>query len=195
MTAKQALVVLLFVPFLVFATVNEEAAGHPESGGSGFIPNIINFVILFGALFYFLRKPLGAMLTNKSNLVRDLLADARSEREKADAKLAEARTQVETLENEAARLKAQAMTDGRDETARIKETTVKEAERIRTLATQEVALRLKAGIRELKEYTAGLAADIAETKMKARLTEADQVALIDRSIDRLKTAHDESAAR
>ncbi|MHB8055040.1 MAG: F0F1 ATP synthase subunit B family protein [Candidatus Aminicenantales bacterium] len=195
MNAKRALAVLLLVPFLVFATVNEEAVEHQESGGSGFLPKIVNFVILFGALFYFLRKPLGAMLTRKSNLVRDFLTEARSEREKADARLAEARVQVATLKNEAARLKAQAFTEGKDETVRITESAVKEAARIRTLAAQEVAVRLKAGIRELKEYTAGLAADIAEAKMKARLTEADQVALIDRSIDRLKTIHEERVAR
>jgi F0F1-type ATP synthase membrane subunit b/b' len=195
MNAKRALTVLLLVPFLTFATINEAAAEHAESGGSGMVPKIVNFVILFGALFYFLRKPVGAMLTNKSNLARNLLAAARSEREKAEGRLAQARVQAAALENEAARLKAQAFTDGKDETARIKEAAVKETERIRTLATQEVAVRLKAGIWELKKYTAGLAADIAESKMKARLTEADQVALIDRSIDRLKTVHEESAAR
>jgi len=194
MSAKRVAAVLLLVPFLIFATVNEEAAQQHESGGSGMLSKVVNFVILFGALFYFLRKPLGAMLTEKSAHVRELLDDARKEREKAEARLAEARIQVETLEHEAARLKTQALSDGRAETDRIRETAAKEAERIRTLASQEVAVRLQAGIRELKEYTAALAADIAEAGMKARLTETDQAALIDRSIDRLKTIHDESSA-
>lgn len=194
MNAKRVLAVLVLVPFLIFATVNEEAAEGHESGGSGMFSKVVNFAILFGALFYFLRKPLGAMLTGKSTHVRELLDDARNEREKAETRLAEARVQVETLEHQAARLKTQALSDGRDETDRIRETAARETERIRTLASQEVAVRLQAGIRELKEYTAGLAAEIAEVRMKARLTEADQAALIDRSIDRLKTIHDESSA-
>ncbi len=57
------------------------------------------------------------------------------------------------------------------------------SERIRTLASQEVDGHLKAGVRELKDYTAELAADLAEERIKNRLTAADQAALIDRSID------------
>jgi F-type H+-transporting ATPase subunit b len=194
MSVKRALAVLLLIPFLVFASVNEETAESHESGGSGYIWKIINFAVLFGALFFFLRKPAMAMLTKKSEMVRDLLDDARRDRTTAEAKLAEARIQAATLENEAARLKAQATADGLAETEKIRELAAKEAERIRTLAAQEVAVRLQAGIRELKEYTAELAAGIAEARMKDRLTGSDQVDLIDRSIERLKTIHEEPTA-
>ncbi|MCX6567154.1 MAG: ATP synthase F0 subunit B [Candidatus Aminicenantes bacterium] len=195
MSVKRALAVLLLVPFLVFASVDEKTAESRESGGSGFIWQVINFVILFGAMIFFLRKPVTAMLTKKTEMIRDLLDVARRERLTAEAKLAEARIQAAALENEAARLKARAAADGLAETEKIKELAAKEAERIRTLAAQEVAVRLQAGIRELKEYTAELAADIAETRMKSRLTGADQVELIDRSIERMKSIHEESAAR
>ncbi|OQB55158.1 MAG: hypothetical protein BWX98_02137 [Candidatus Aminicenantes bacterium ADurb.Bin147] len=57
-----------------------------------------------------------------------------------------------------------------------------------------MAVRLQAGIRELKEYTTELAAGLAEERLKKRLTEADHIDLIDRSIDRLKVMSDESAA-
>ena len=194
MSMIRILAVFLLVPFLMSAAAGEDAAEHQESGGSGFLWNVVNFVVLFGAMFFFLRKPVAAMLTKKKEMIRDLLDDARRERVTAEAKLAEARIQAEALLNEAARLKDRAAADGRAETERIKELAAKEAERIRTLAAQEVAVRLQAGIRELKEYTAELAAGIAEARMKARLTGADQVDLIDRSIERLKTIHDEPAA-
>lgn len=194
MNAKRILALLLLVPCLALGAVDEAEAEHNDAGGSGMLSKVVNFVILFGALFYFLRKPLGAMLAGKSDHVREILSDARGEREKAEKRLEEARTQVETLQQEAARRKTQALADGRAETERIRAAAAKEAERIRTLASQEVAIRLQAGIRDLKEYTAGLAAEIAESRMKARLTEADQAALIDRSISRLKTIHDESIA-
>jgi len=194
MSVKRVLAVLLLVPFLVFAAVNEETAESHESGGSGYIWKVINFVVLFGAMIFFLRKPAMAMLKKKTEMVRDLLDDARRERTTAEAKLAEARIQAATLENEAARLKARAAADGLAETEKIRELAAKEAERIRTLAAQEVAVRLQAGIRELKEYTAELAAGIAEARMKDRLTGADQIDLIDRSIERLKTIHEEPTA-
>jgi hypothetical protein len=43
----------------------------------------------------------------------------------------------------------------------------------------------------LKEYTAGLAASLAEARMKARLTPEDQAALIDKSIAGLTDLHEE----
>jgi len=195
MSAVRVPAVLLLVLFLAAALPAAGETEHAESGGSGYLWKVINFVVLFGAMFYFLRKPVGAMLAGKSEAVRDLLADARSERETAEARLAEAAVRVAELQDEAARLRAQAESDSRTETERIRETAVREAERIRTLASQEVAVRLQAGIRELKEYTAGLAAGLAEARLRERLTGADQVALIDRSIDRLKEIHEERPAR
>ena len=195
MSAKRISAVFLLVLFAVAAAAaGGEPAVDEASGGSGFIPKIVNFVILLGALIFFLRKPVLTMLGGKSDAVRGLLDDARRERTAAETKLAEARIQAAALEAEASRLKERAAADGRTETEKIRELAAREAARIRTLASQEVAVRLQAGIRELKEYTADLAAGLAEARMKERLTAADQVDLIDRSIERLKTIHEEPAA-
>jgi F-type H+-transporting ATPase subunit b len=134
------------------------------------------------------------MLTKRVDVVREMLQDAREDREKAETKLAEAQARAAALEDEAARLKEQAAADGKTETEQIRALSAKEAERIRILASQEVAIRLQAGIRELKEYTAGLAAGLAEERIRERLSPTDQSALIDRSIERLKTIHEERAA-
>jgi F-type H+-transporting ATPase subunit b len=190
MNAKRAVFLLLLVPLLLGMTIEEGAP--PENGGSGMFGKIVNFAILFGALFFFLRKPLSAMLAKKSAEIREALEEARSARAQAEAQLTEAHLRVAALEEEVARLKEQAVAEGRVETERIKSLAEKEAERIRSLAAQEVAVRLQAGVRELKAYTAALAAEIAETRIKSRLTEDDQADLIDRSIERLKTIHEES---
>jgi len=194
MNAFRALAVLLLVSFPAAGFAAGEAEHAAGGGGLDFLWKVINFAVLFGALFYFLRKPLQAMLDKKAETVRDLLADARREREEAEAKLTEAATRVAELQDEAARLKERAAAEARAETERIRNIAAREAERIRTLAAQEVAVRLQAGIRELKEYTTGLAAGLAEDRLKKRLTEADHIDLIDRSIDRLKMISDESAA-
>jgi F-type H+-transporting ATPase subunit b len=191
MNAKRAAVLLFLVPLLLGMTTEEGAAS--EGGGSGMIGKIINSAILFGALFFFLRKPLSAMLVKKSTEIREALEEARSARVQSEARLAEAHVRVAALEEEVARMKEQAVAEGRAETDRIKSLAEKEADRIRSLAAQEVAVRLQAGVRELKAYTAALAAEIAEARIKGRLTEADQSDLIDRSIERLKTIHEESA--
>jgi F-type H+-transporting ATPase subunit b len=184
------LLVLALVPAGAFSAPDEHGEAGTEAGGAGFIWKVVNFAVLFGALFFFLRKPLGEMLTKRVDLVRDVLADARQDREKAEAKLADAAARAAALEIEAARLKEKAAEDGRTETERIRALAAREADRIKTLASQEVAFQLQAGIRELKEYTAELAAGLAEERVKKRLTPADQSDLIDRSIDRLKEIHE-----
>jgi F-type H+-transporting ATPase subunit b len=155
----------------------------------------INFAILFGGIFFFLRKPFLALLDKRTRTIERTLAEAVEAREAAERQLEEARCKAAALGAEMARLKGEAEADGRREKERIHKMAEKEAERLRTLARQEIEAHLKAGIRELKAVTADLAAGLAETRLKGRLTEADQSALIDKSIDQLKTLNEESDPR
>jgi F-type H+-transporting ATPase subunit b len=159
------------------------------------ISKLVNFAILFGGLFFLLRKPLTAMLAQRTAAVAASLDEARAARCEAEARLAEARAKVEALEAELVRLRAEAETEGRREKERIREMAAQEAERLRTLARLEVEGHLKAGLRDLKAYTAELAASLAEERLKARLTADDQAALIDKSIAKLKSLHEESDPR
>ncbi|MDD8026276.1 MAG: ATP synthase F0 subunit B [Acidobacteriota bacterium] len=159
------------------------------------ISKIINFAILFGGLFYFLRKPVMAMLTRRTQDIARTLDEARAARSEAESRLAEARAKVTALEAEMARLRTEAEAEGRRGKERIREMAGQEAERLRALAKLEVEAHLKAGVRDLKAYTADLAASLAEARIKARLTGADQSDLIDKSIAKLKTLHEESDPR
>jgi F-type H+-transporting ATPase subunit b len=159
------------------------------------IGKIINFAILFGGLFIVLRKPFLALLEKRMKTIERTLAEAEEARRAAELRLAEAHRKADDLQAEMARLKIEAEADGRKEKERIREWTEQEAERLRSLARQEIEAHLRAGVRELKAMTAELAAGLAETRLKGRLTEADQTALIDKSIDQLKTLNEESDPR
>jgi ATP synthase F0 subunit b len=159
------------------------------------IGKIINFVILFGGLFYFLRKPIMRILARRTETIAKTLDEAQAARHEAEARLAEARAKVEALEAELLRLRTEAEEEGRREKERIREMAGQEAERLRALARLEIEAHLKSGVRDLKAYTAELAASLAEARLKARLTAADQSGLIDKSIAKLKTLHEESDPR
>lgn len=195
-----AVLLLVLLP-LLFSAVQERPAspaGEPtahESGGSGMGGKIINFTLLFGGLFFFLRKPLLAMLDKRTKTIERTLAEAEEARRAAELQLEEARRKAAALEAEMDRLKIEAEADGRKEKDRIHELAEKEAGRLRNLARQEIEAHLKAGIRDLKAMTVELAAGLAEARLKERLTEADQAALIDKSIDQLKTLNEESDPR
>lgn len=202
------LLALFFIlPFVLGAGPQEHAAekpgpgghaaeaSHESGGGSGLAGKLINFAILFGGLFFLLRKPLAAMLAQRTSAVAASLDEAQAARRLAEARLAEARAKVEALETELVRLRAAAEEEGRLEKERIRAMAAQEAERLRTLARLEVEAHLKAGVRDLKAYTAELAASLAEERLKGRLTAADQADLIDKSIAKLKSLHEESDSR
>jgi F-type H+-transporting ATPase subunit b len=185
---KTALAVLLLVPFLLF--MSAEGESH-ESGSSGMLGKVINFVVLFGGLTYALYKPARNFLAKRTRDIQASLDEARDGRLRAEAKLEEARAKLAALEGDVSRLKAEAEAEGRAEKERIRALAEKEGERIRSFTQQEIDLQLKAGIQELKEYTASLAAGLAEDRMKARLTPEDQSRLIDKSIAGLTELHEE----
>ena len=195
MTKKGLAVVLLALPFLLFMSFASEEGGAHESSGSGMLGKIINFVILFGALVYFLRKPLLAALGGRTEGIRSSLKDARDFRASSEEKLAGARRDVAALGSEIARIKTLAQQEAAAERKRIRAAAEAEAARIRTLAGQDVEAQLKAGIRQLKAFTAELAAALAEEKIKSRMTDDLQSTLIDRSIERLGALHEESSSR
>jgi len=185
---KVALAVLLFVPFLLFMS----AEGEPHASGSGgMLGKVINFVVLFGALAFVLYKPARNFLAKRTRDIQLSLDEAREGRLRAEAKLEEARAKLAALEGDMGRLRVEAEAEGRAETERIKALAEKEAQRIQSFTQQEIDLQLKAGIQELKEYTAGLAASLAEGRMKLRLTSEDQSGLIDKSITDLTKLHEE----
>jgi F-type H+-transporting ATPase subunit b len=185
---KAARAVLLLVPFLLAMS----AEGGPQASGSGgMLGKVINFVILFGGLTFALYKPARNFLVQRTRDIQASLDEARDGRLRAEAKLEEARAKLAALEGDVARLRAQAEAEGRAETERIRALAEKEARRIQAFTQQEVDLQLKAGIQELKEYTAGLAASLAEDRMKRRLTPDDQSGLIDKSIADLTELHEE----
>jgi len=185
---KAALAVLLLVPFLLFMSAEGET--H-ESGSSGMLGKVVNFVVLFGALAFALSKPAKKYLTKRGRDIQAALDEAQAARKQAEAKLEEARIKLAALEGDMARLRSEAEAEGRAETSRIQDLAAKESQRIQAFTQQEIDLQLKAGLQELKEYTAGLAASLAEARMKARLTPEDQAALIDKSIAGLTDLHEE----
>lgn len=182
------------VPALPLALRAMEEGGH-GGGGSDFAGKVVNFIILFGGLFILLRKPVAGLLAKRTAEIRASIAEAREARESAERLLAEAKARIAALEDEISRVRRDAEEEAERERARIRAAAEAEAERLRRLADQEIDAQLRSGMRDLKAYAAGLAASLAETHLKDKLTAADQAALIDRSIDRIKGLHEERRPR
>jgi F-type H+-transporting ATPase subunit b len=195
---KAAVVVLCMLVLSLGLSAQErepQAGRQPESGSSGMLGKIINFVILFGALGYFLAKPLMNFLSKRTSDIRASLDEARAAREEAERKLAETRVRIAALEGEAARMKREAEAEGRRARDDIRALAGKEAERIRAFSAQEIDLRVKAGVQELKERTIELAAELAAARMNTTIGSDGHSDLIDKSIDDLEHFHEKSDPR
>jgi F-type H+-transporting ATPase subunit b len=169
-------------------------SGH-VSASLDFLGQVVNFLLLFGGLFYVLRKPAKALLAKRTDDVGESIRRAEADRTTSEAKAAASRAKLAGLEDEVRSLQAEAEAEGRRESARIAEAARAEAERLKKLTGQELDAQVRRSVQELKAYAASRATDLARERIRRRLTPEAQAALIERSIDRLIRPHEEPGPR
>jgi F-type H+-transporting ATPase subunit b len=177
-----------------FALAAENGSGQPSSF-LDFLGKVINFMVLFGALGYFLRKPLAKFLADKVDFVRSGLTNAEKTALESQAKLQAVKARTGTLESEIEGMKAKAGADGRAEKDRILQAARQEAARLKMFSEQEIDSQVRASVRHLKEYAAEKALALALDRLAARLTPESHSRLIDASIDKLAEVHAERNSR
>lgn len=191
---RRMMTILALALLPLAAGFGAEEAGH--GGGSlDFVGRVINFVVLFGGLIYFLRKPVKAYFDQRVRNAAAALSGAEANRREAEEKSRQSRARLTDLDAEVRDVKRQAEEAAREERGRISSAGNEEAGRIRALTAQEIELQLKAGIRELKAFAIERAVARAEARLTRRLTADDQARLIDRSIDQLAEMHERSGPR
>ena len=186
---RKILVVLFLLPFFIFMASAEE---EHKSGFIDFLGKAINFIVLFGGLAYLLRKPLGSFLEKRSQDIQCTLKETEASRKEAEQKLQEVKVHLAGLEEEIEKMRKEAGVEGQRERERTLQLAQKEAEKIRYFTRQEIEMLTRAGIQELKEFTAELAASLAEERIRKKMTLEDHTQLIDKSIERLSELHEES---
>lgn len=163
------LAVVLLGPLFLTASSGEEA-GHDFWGG--FLKKALNSVILFGGLFYLLRKPILKFLSEKSVEVKDSMLQL--EKQLADKKreLKTVLQRMEEIEKEVRLLKTRAEKTGKEENKRIRELADAESIRIRDLTETEINQKIHSAVRTLKKrVTEEMVAEF-ERELGKRLDEA-----------------------
>jgi F-type H+-transporting ATPase subunit b len=189
MCRKKILFVLLLLPFLVFMSTEEE---EHSSGFTDFLGKTVNFIILFGGLTYLLYKPIRSFLEKRGQDIKLSLREAEDSKKEAERKLKEIESRLAGLKKEIEKIMKEAENEGRKERDMTLQLAQQETERIKHFAKQEIDAIIRAGIRELREYTAVLATALAEERIKKRLSPEFQSLMIDRSIERLSELDEKS---
>ena len=186
---KPIILVLFFVPFLLFMSFAEES--HP-SQTKDFLGKLINFLLLFGGLAYVLRKPLGKFLQERSDSLEQALREAKQSNEEAAEKLNQVKSRLGKLDEEIKKMQQEAEAVGQSLHQQVLEEAKQAADRQKHFASQEIEMLTQDAISEIKEYTVTLAADLAQQRIQDRMTEEYHSSLIDKSIERLEKLHEKS---
>jgi F-type H+-transporting ATPase subunit b len=162
---------LLFsVPLLA----EEGGAGQPDMT----IWKWLNFLILAGLIGWFAVKQGGPAFAGRKKEIADQLAAG--ERAKAEA-LAKSRAVDARLANlgaDIATLRAESHDEREREAARLRHDFERETDRIRRQSEMEIESAGKMARIELQRFAAKLAVDLAEQKIRARMTPDAQSALL-----------------
>ncbi len=158
-----------------------EPATSSEGRAEGVSPiwSWANFALLAGGLGYLMAKFGGPWFASRSLEIRKGIADAEAIRAQAEARAADVERRLAGLQTEIESLKADARREQAAEAERLRQQTAADMARIQEHAAGEIEAAGKTARLQLKRYAAQLAIDLAEQKIRARMTPEVQTALVD----------------
>ena len=187
-THNKVFIILLLLPFFLFFS-SEEEASHGSSL-VGYLGKVLNFLVLFGGLGFFLRKPLKNFLERRGQEIDSTIKEAKKERAENEKNYKHALVRLQKLQKELEEIRKDAEEEGQKRKEFIFQSAEKEAERIKDFSRQEIEMFTLTKVRALKVYTAELATGLAETNIRAKMTPEKQSLLVDLSIDKLEDFYD-----
>jgi F0F1-type ATP synthase membrane subunit b/b' len=138
-----------------------------------------NFLLLAGLLGYLIRKHGAPLLEARSLGIRESLEAGEKARAQAEVLAAQVQSRIANLDKEIAELRAAAHADLEREAERIRHEAEVELSRIQQHTEMETVSIGKQARIELRHYAASLAMDLAEQKIRARMSPAVQSALLE----------------
>jgi F-type H+-transporting ATPase subunit b len=154
-----------------------------ESGGaekpSLLLWQTLNFLILAGLLGWLVVKQGGPLLASRSKEITEGLAAGEIAKAEAEARAAEVDAKLGNLEKEIGALRGSAREEREREADRIRRETGAEIARIHYQAEMEIDSAGKQARLDVQRAAAALAIDLAEKKVRARMSTDMQSALLE----------------
>jgi len=159
----------------------EEAAEHTPLWKE-YMWKIFNFVLLIVVLFKFAKKPLANFLQKRTELIEKTLNEAKEAKEAALKALHEVEGRLKTKDAEIAAILAAAKKSGEQERDRIIAESSRLKDKIVEQAKTNIDFELKHAKEVIKAEAVELAMELAEKKLKEKLTKDEQERLLDDSL-------------
>ena len=184
MTAFFLLAAVLAMPGVAAAA--QEGAGQAGIPWWEIFKQTVNFGILVGVLFYFLRKPVAGYLKERAELLRKSIDEAAKAREAAAERLAAIEARMARLAEEVTEMNRKMDSEADEEAKRIRESAQAEIERLHAQVQFAADQEVKKARAELRREAAELSARAAEEIVSGTITREDQERIVRESIDRIR---------
>ncbi len=162
----------LLVVFLLALPVlaSEAAEEDPAASATGTVFRWLNFLLVFGAAGYLLKKHGGPFFRANAKAIAAGITEASAAKAAADRELREAETRVAHFDQELAGLREAARRESAAEAERLRASGRAEIEKINQAARAELAAAERAAQQELRALAASMAVDRAGALMSSRMT-------------------------
>ena len=164
----------------------EEHAAEGHSMWTGLLWPTVNFLILVGGLWWFLKEPFANYLRDRHGTIRKELVEAANVKAAAAAQLAEIEAKLRALPGEIEALRTRGSEEIVAEEQRISAMAAAERDRLLEQTRKEIALQLRLAKRDLVEHTANLAVQLASDRLQGQISIEDQDRLVDRYLNQVK---------
>lgn len=176
----------IFIISIAFASYAFGSGGGEEAEHvplwKDYMWKIINFAILVFILFKFGKKPLQNYLQKRSELIEKTLSEAKDAKEAAVKALHEVEERLKLKDAEIEAILSAAKRSGEQERDRIIEESSRLKEKILEQAKTNIDYELKHAKEAIKAEAVELAMDLAEKKLKEKLTKEEQERLLEDSL-------------
>ena len=146
---------------------------------------VMNFVVLAGALFFILRKPLSQALGSRRKGIESQLEELEKKKREAEKVLANYNEKLEKLSREAENLIAEYVKQGNEARQRILKEAEAAADKLEEQARRNIENEFEKAKLKLKENILEKAMVKAEEIVKNKITEQDQERLVDEYLEKV----------
>ena len=139
----------------------------------------VNVTVLFAIIFWVARKPVAQGMTALAKQVLAAYSGARSQAREAEEALAAQKQKIAALEQELARMVAEAKADVEREKQRAQADARAQAEKLRAQTQQQIAQELAKARMEMRQQVAAETLRLAEELIKGKMNPAQQQRLVE----------------
>jgi F-type H+-transporting ATPase subunit b len=180
-----ALFNLAIASFVFASSGGGEGAEHAAPWWKDYIWKIINFLLLFILLFKFAKKPMQNFFQKRTELIEKTLNEAKEAKAASLKALQEVETRLKAKDTEIEAILAASRKSGEQE----RDSIIVESDRLKAKIMEQAKTNIEYELKQAKEAIKAeaveLAMELAEKKLKEKLTKEEQEKLLEDSLTKI----------